>query len=358
MLECGVYTHVYCGSRCLNNGVDEKSTFLWLSEPQTGAFPTDPGRFFHPLIVENSSPEIRTWCFSQHPKIARRRPPGLIHTEGSHFLFFFLLSPSFCRLRFLQRNRRLMLPIHSFVCLLTFSLSLPVAISLFPQMSEVQSGITLTASAAASRPDGPASSCRTHTFSYCYTTSNAPTESKFESSSCSTCLLWCLIKNPRSLRLIEFFTFLFSFFFPDWSFSPRAWDRLGNRLQVGDLQQGFMIDVCTEEEEHRRQEGEATVGNSFHNHTWEQDQEGFIFFHFLSRYFFLCSFSVFVSVTWFYFLGNIFLLVSKNDICGVLGTEVSLLLSFDHIGEDSHLKLLQFSKMFPHIHPYMLICMC
>lgn len=42
------------------------------------------------------------------------------------------------RLRFLQRNRRLMLPIHSFVCLLTFSLSLPVAISLFPQMSEIE----------------------------------------------------------------------------------------------------------------------------------------------------------------------------------------------------------------------------
>uniref|UniRef100_A0A674NJ20 Sidoreflexin n=1 Tax=Takifugu rubripes TaxID=31033 RepID=A0A674NJ20_TAKRU len=39
---------------------------------------------------------------------------------------------------FLQRNRRLMLPIHSFVCLLTFSLSLPVAISLFPQMSEIE----------------------------------------------------------------------------------------------------------------------------------------------------------------------------------------------------------------------------
>ncbi|TWW55278.1 sideroflexin-5b [Takifugu rubripes] len=42
------------------------------------------------------------------------------------------------RLSFLQRNRRLMLPIHSFVCLLTFSLSLPVAISLFPQMSEIE----------------------------------------------------------------------------------------------------------------------------------------------------------------------------------------------------------------------------
>lgn len=55
-----------------------------------------------------------------------------------------------------------MLPIHSFVCLLTFSLSLPVAISLFPQMSEVQYGIDLAASAAALRPDGPASSCRKH----------------------------------------------------------------------------------------------------------------------------------------------------------------------------------------------------
>uniref|UniRef100_A0A7N8XQI9 Sideroflexin 5b n=1 Tax=Mastacembelus armatus TaxID=205130 RepID=A0A7N8XQI9_9TELE len=42
------------------------------------------------------------------------------------------------RLRFLQRNRRLLLPIHSIVCLITFGLSLPVAISLFPQMSQIE----------------------------------------------------------------------------------------------------------------------------------------------------------------------------------------------------------------------------
>ncbi|XP_068596393.1 sideroflexin-5b [Brachionichthys hirsutus] len=42
------------------------------------------------------------------------------------------------RLRFLQSNRRLMFPIHSVVCLVTFALSLPVAISLFPQMSQIE----------------------------------------------------------------------------------------------------------------------------------------------------------------------------------------------------------------------------
>ncbi|XP_008324736.1 sideroflexin-5b [Cynoglossus semilaevis] len=42
------------------------------------------------------------------------------------------------RLRFLQRNRRFLLPIHSLVCLVTFGLSLPVAISLFPQMSQIE----------------------------------------------------------------------------------------------------------------------------------------------------------------------------------------------------------------------------
>ncbi|KAM9795174.1 sideroflexin-5b [Neosynchiropus ocellatus] len=42
------------------------------------------------------------------------------------------------RLRFLRSNRRLLLPIHSLVCLVTFGLSLPVAISLFPQMSQIQ----------------------------------------------------------------------------------------------------------------------------------------------------------------------------------------------------------------------------
>ncbi|XP_077958111.1 sideroflexin-5b isoform X4 [Gasterosteus aculeatus] len=42
------------------------------------------------------------------------------------------------RLRFLQSNRRLLLPVHSLVCLVTFGLSLPVAISLFPQMSQIE----------------------------------------------------------------------------------------------------------------------------------------------------------------------------------------------------------------------------
>ncbi|KAJ3588083.1 hypothetical protein NHX12_011677 [Muraenolepis orangiensis] len=41
-------------------------------------------------------------------------------------------------LRFLQSHRRLLLPIHSLVCLVTFSLSLPLAISLFPQMSQIE----------------------------------------------------------------------------------------------------------------------------------------------------------------------------------------------------------------------------
>ncbi|XP_031654282.1 sideroflexin-5 isoform X2 [Oncorhynchus kisutch] len=42
------------------------------------------------------------------------------------------------KLPFLQTNRRLLLPIHSLVCLATFSLSLPLAISLFPQMSQIE----------------------------------------------------------------------------------------------------------------------------------------------------------------------------------------------------------------------------
>lgn len=61
---------------------------------------------------------------------------GSIHTAGSRFLSSLYLA--LCRLRFLQSNRRLLLPIHSVVCLVTFGLSLPVAISLFPQMSQVQ----------------------------------------------------------------------------------------------------------------------------------------------------------------------------------------------------------------------------
>ncbi|KAK1804414.1 hypothetical protein P4O66_020433 [Electrophorus voltai] len=42
------------------------------------------------------------------------------------------------KLPLLRANRRLMLPMHSLVCLAVFGLSLPLAISLFPQMSEIE----------------------------------------------------------------------------------------------------------------------------------------------------------------------------------------------------------------------------
>uniref|UniRef100_A0A3Q3FEC7 Sideroflexin 5b n=1 Tax=Labrus bergylta TaxID=56723 RepID=A0A3Q3FEC7_9LABR len=41
------------------------------------------------------------------------------------------------KLPLLQRQRRLVLPIHSLVVLAAFGLALPLAISLFPQMSQV-----------------------------------------------------------------------------------------------------------------------------------------------------------------------------------------------------------------------------
>ncbi|KAM9841999.1 sideroflexin-5a isoform 1-T2 [Aulostomus maculatus] len=42
------------------------------------------------------------------------------------------------KLPLLQRRRRLVLPVHSLVCLAAFSLALPLAISLFPQMSQIR----------------------------------------------------------------------------------------------------------------------------------------------------------------------------------------------------------------------------
>ncbi|XP_046870812.1 sideroflexin-5a isoform X5 [Hypomesus transpacificus] len=53
-----------------------------------------------------------------------------------------LLLPPFImamleRFPFLQKHRRLVLPTHSVVCLGAFSLALPLAISLFPQMSQI-----------------------------------------------------------------------------------------------------------------------------------------------------------------------------------------------------------------------------
>uniref|UniRef100_A0A3B4TD48 Sidoreflexin n=1 Tax=Seriola dumerili TaxID=41447 RepID=A0A3B4TD48_SERDU len=41
------------------------------------------------------------------------------------------------KLPLLQRQRRLVLPVHSLVCLAAFGLALPLAISLFPQMSQI-----------------------------------------------------------------------------------------------------------------------------------------------------------------------------------------------------------------------------
>lgn len=121
--------------------------------------------------MRNSSPQICTWWFS----------PDLKITIDPHRLTFpFYPRLDSCRLRFVQSSRRLLLPIHSVVCLVTFGLSLPVAISLFPQMSQVQyiSCQIWPSAEAASRPDGSGSSWEERKKSnYIYTTSHctAPT---------------------------------------------------------------------------------------------------------------------------------------------------------------------------------------
>lgn len=48
-----------------------------------------------------------------------------------------LTRPSSCRTAFLRSRPRWILPVQSLVCLAAFGLALPLAISLFPQMSEV-----------------------------------------------------------------------------------------------------------------------------------------------------------------------------------------------------------------------------
>lgn len=45
------------------------------------------------------------------------------------------------------------------------------------------------------------------------------------------------------------FTYALNIFFSDWGFSLGAGDCHGNRMQGGDLQQGFMIDVGGVEED-------------------------------------------------------------------------------------------------------------
>uniref|UniRef100_A0AAZ1Y2R8 Sidoreflexin n=1 Tax=Oreochromis aureus TaxID=47969 RepID=A0AAZ1Y2R8_OREAU len=48
-----------------------------------------------------------------------------------------LIMSALEKLPLLQRQKRLVLPVHSLVCLAAFSLALPLAISLFPQMSQI-----------------------------------------------------------------------------------------------------------------------------------------------------------------------------------------------------------------------------
>lgn len=51
------------------------------------------------------------------------------------------LLPLLNRTALLQARPRLLLPVQSLVCLAAFGLALPLAISLFPQMSEVSGGL-------------------------------------------------------------------------------------------------------------------------------------------------------------------------------------------------------------------------
>lgn len=107
--------------------------------------------------MENSSPESAHEVFSSVSKNNSLQSPGIDPHRRLMFAFLCFFYPCLdsCRLRFLQSHRRLLLPIHSVVCLVTFGLSLPVAISLFPQMSQVQSSVGSTVLCAAdSRPAG------------------------------------------------------------------------------------------------------------------------------------------------------------------------------------------------------------
>lgn len=61
-------------------------------------------------------------------------PPCLWASQGSSF-------PLPHRTALLQARPRLLLPVQSLVCLAAFGLALPLAISLFPQMSEVSRGL-------------------------------------------------------------------------------------------------------------------------------------------------------------------------------------------------------------------------
>lgn len=81
--------------------------------------------------------------------LARNHAALVLHSDGTHCgdPGLLILSPlsraassSPHRTALLQARPRLLLPVQSLVCLAAFGLALPLAISLFPQMSEVSEG--------------------------------------------------------------------------------------------------------------------------------------------------------------------------------------------------------------------------
>lgn len=139
----------------------KRMSTVWLIKPSAQMFS-------HPVIVANSSPKSEHDILTADPKITQCSHLGI--DPHRRLTFSFYRSLGLCRLRFLQSNRRLMLPIHSLVCLVTFGLSLPVAISLFPQMSQVQYSGSSAASVAIWRADGSASSWEKKKSNYLYIT--------------------------------------------------------------------------------------------------------------------------------------------------------------------------------------------
>lgn len=134
-----------------------------------------------------------------------------------------LFSLSSGRLPLMQAHRRMMLPVHSLVCLAVFGLSLPLAISLFPQMSEVLQQ-------------------HLHHFLSSSMANNCCSRFNFVCRPLAInlfmCVCVCALNNKYfSRELLANHSLLLT----DRGISPWAGNCHGNRLQGADLQQGTVM---------------------------------------------------------------------------------------------------------------------
>lgn len=111
-------------------------------------YPTSPHAALRPRVRAGGGVGTE-WSYTTQRKCQKKRDFNDDYRnahDAESFYFVVELCACVCmcvRLPLLQTHPRLVLPVHSVVCLCAFSLALPLAISLFPQNSQVRTPNTL-----------------------------------------------------------------------------------------------------------------------------------------------------------------------------------------------------------------------